>query len=170
MAPILAFTAEEIWHYLPRQDHEAESIHLALLPEIRSEWKNEPLSDNWKRILEVRGEVTKALEEARAEKKIGHPLDAAVILSAGKPLYDLLAPYADDLRAIFIVSRAELVNDNTLDDAAQAGDAIAQLSVRVEPATAKKCERCWIHEPSVGSVAGHPTICGRCGSVLKTML
>jgi isoleucyl-tRNA synthetase len=170
MAPILAFTAEEIWQYLPRQDDDAESIHLALLPEIRSEWKNETLSDNWKRILEVRGEVTKALEAARAEKKIGHPLDAAVIVSAGKPLYDMLVPYADDLRAIFIVSRVELVNDSTLDGAAHAGDEIAQLTIRVESEAAKKCERCWIHEPSVGSVEDHPTICSRCGSALKKML
>ncbi len=169
MAPILAFTAEEIWQHLPRGDDEAESIHMALLPEVRSEWENESLNSNWQKILEVRAEVTKALEEARAQKQIGHPLDAAVTLAAGKQLYDALAPYASDLRTIFIVSRAELVSDTTLDNG-DAGEAIDQLSIRVEPATAMKCERCWIHKPSVGSVESHPTICSRCGSVLNKIL
>ena len=167
MAPILSFTAEEIWRYLPGQANETESIHLALLPEVRSEWIDETLNSNWQRILAVRGEVTKALEDARAQKSIGHPLDAAVTLAAGKPLYDVLAPHESDLRTIFIVSGADLVHDSSLDNAADAGDAIAQLSVRVEPSSATKCERCWIHKPTVGSVEGHPTICRRCGSVLN---
>ena len=169
MAPILAFTAEEIWQHLPREDNDAESIHMALLPDIRPEWKNESLNSNWRRILEVRAEVTKALEEARTKKQIGHPLDAAVTLAAGKQLYEMLAPYASELKTIFIVSSAELVSDPALDDV-DTGDAPAQLSIRVEPATAPKCERCWIHKPSVGSVEEHPTICSRCGSVLKETL
>ena len=169
MAPILAFTADEIWQHLPRQDDEAESIHMQLLPDVRPEWKDEALNGNWRRILEVRAEVTKALEEARAQKQIGHPLDAAVTLTAGKQLYELLAPYSTQLRTIFIVSKAELEGDPALDNI-DAGDALAQLSIRVEPASAPKCERCWIHKPSVGSVADHPTICNRCGSVLKETL
>ena len=170
MAPILAFTAEEIWKYLPGADREAKSVHLALLPEVRSEWQDEALNSSWQRILEVRGEVTKTLEDARARKQIGHPLDAAVTLAAGRPLYDLLAPHAPDLRSIFIVSRVELVHDSDLDNAgteADPGDVASQLSVTVAPADAEKCERCWIHKPSVGSVEGHPTICRRCGDVLN---
>ena len=166
MAPILAFTAEEIWKYLPGADREAKSVHLALLPEVRPEWQDEALNSSWQLILEVRGEVTKTLEDARARKQIGHPLDAAVTLAAGRALYDLLAPHAPDLRSIFIVSRVELVHDSDLDAAGDAGDAVSQLSVTVEPAGAKKCERCWIHKPSVGSVEGHPSICRRCGDVL----
>ena len=68
MAPILAFTAEEIWNFMPDRKENSESVHMTSLPVVNEAWKDEQLAENWKQIIEVRGEVTKALEEARVKK------------------------------------------------------------------------------------------------------
>ena len=96
------------------------------------------------RILALRGEVSKAVEGARVEKRVGHSLDAAVTISAPESLYQLLGPYREELRSILIVSQANLVQDQDLPG----------------------CERCWVHDPAVGRLADHPTICPRCRQAL----
>jgi isoleucyl-tRNA synthetase len=116
----------------------------------------------------VRAEATKALEEARIEKRIGHPLDAAVIISAKEDLYDVLKPYAEDLRFIFIVSHVALLKNEKLDGSFESEN-IAGLSIKIEVAAGEKCERCWVHETSVGSNKEHPSICGRCQKALAEM-
>ena len=115
--------------------------------------------------MKVRAEVTKALEEARARKQIGHPLDAAVILSVNEDLYSLLQPYTEDLRFIFIVSDVSLLNDKKLDDSF-ISEKVEGVSIKIEAASGQKCERCWVHETSVGSDSKHPTICERCCTAL----
>lgn len=166
MAPILPFTAEEIWNYMPgdKKGH----ICFEHMPEINSEWQDTDLSEKWECLLNVRGEVTKALEAARALKKIGHPLDAAVTLSinGNEQLYNSVKPYTDDLRFIFIVSKADLLKDQPLSEA-YISEEINGLSIGIEPAPGEKCERCWTYETSVGSNPDHPTICGRCLNVLE---
>jgi isoleucyl-tRNA synthetase len=112
--------------------------------------------------------VTQALEEARVQKRIGHALDASVTLSVGAELYAMLAPDAADLRSILIVSAAELRQDEALDGAWESAD-VAGLKIRVQAAAGKKCERCWVHETSVGEIPEHPTICGRCRDALSAM-
>ncbi|MBW2364540.1 MAG: class I tRNA ligase family protein, partial [Deltaproteobacteria bacterium] len=166
MAPILPFTSEEIWNYMP--DNKNQNICFQQLPEVKNDWKDSDLSSKWERLLDVRGEVTKALEEARAQKKIGHPLDAAVTISitGNDDLHNSLKPYADDLRSIFIVSKASLVKNEALSDAYLSED-IKGLSILIETAPGVKCERCWTYETSVGSNAEHPTICSRCLSALE---
>ncbi len=166
MAPILAFTAEEIWAYLPSGPGKEESVHLAAMPEVREDWKDKHLQADWEKLLAVRGEVTRALEEARARKLIGHPLDAALTLSVTADLYAVLAPYAADLRSLFIVSRVDLEREAPLENAFSS-EIVAGLAVSVERAPAEKCERCWVREPSVGSIAAHPTICNRCHTALE---
>ena len=168
MAPILAFTAEEIWSYLPGSSEKEASVHMTAIPELRTEWQDEKLEKNWQQILSVRAEVTRALEEARANKQIGHPLDAAVTISVEKDMYDTLLPYAGDLREIFIVSKATLVSDKKLDGAYESVD-VSGLFVRVEPAAGEKCERCWVHDLSVGTFSDQPTICSRCKDALDCM-
>jgi isoleucyl-tRNA synthetase len=164
MAPILAFTAEEIWRFMPACAGKPQSIHMARLPEVNPEWEDEALSARWQRLLEVRSEVTKALEAARVEKKIGHSLDAAVIITAGRDLFDLLQSFGDDLRSIFIVSAVSLACLPM--DPAHAVQETDSLSIRIEPAGGEKCERCWIHDPSVGQILQRPTICSRCQNAL----
>ncbi|MFC1813370.1 isoleucine--tRNA ligase, partial [Thermodesulfobacteriota bacterium] len=166
MAPILAFTAEEIWDFMPEREGKEKSVHLTSLPEINESWKDEKLAKTWKRILEIRGEVTKALEEARVSKRIGHSLDAAVTIDADNSLYDELYPYADDLGAMFIVSKLSLTKNNKPSGAVESAD-VKGLSILVEPAAGDKCERCWVYDTSVGTSSQHPTICHRCQGVLS---
>jgi isoleucyl-tRNA synthetase len=161
MAPLLPFTAEEIWEYLPAHSDKVPSVHLALLPEANSQWKDESLAQKWETILKVRAEATKALEEARVQKQIGHPLDAAITISAKEDLYSLLQPYAEDLRFIFIVSSVSLLKDKKL-DGSFVSENVEGLSIKIEAAAGEKCERCWVHETSVGSNSEHPSICERC--------
>jgi len=165
MAPILPITAEEIWRHMPAVPNKVASIHMALLPAPDAACMDARLAERWERLLQVRGEVTKALEEARVKKLIGHALDAAVTLSADGELYEALAPYAAELRSLFIVSAAELLKDAALAGAVESAE-VKGLSIRVEPAAGPKCERCWVHETSVGASAEHPGICRRCRTAL----
>ena len=168
MAPLLPFTADEIWKHMPGFKDKASSVHLTLLPAFNSQWKDESLAQKWEKILQVRAEVTKALEKARTEKRIGHPLDAAVIISAEEDLYNALKPYAEDLRFIFIVSKVTLLENERV-DASFESENVAGLSIKVEVAEGEKCERCWVHETSVGSNKEQPSICGRCQQALAEM-
>ena len=161
MAPLLPFTAEEIWDHMPDISNKATSVHLTMLPEANTKWKNEDLAQRWGKILDVRAEVTKALEEARAAKQIGHPLDATVTLSVKADDYDALQPYADDLRSIFIVSKVSLLKDEKIDDGYES-EQVKGLFIRIGSAPGEKCERCWVHETTVGTDSEHPSICERC--------
>ena len=166
MAPLLPFTAEEIWSHMPEHSDKLSSVHLTLLPEATPDWKDEQLAEKWETLLKVRAETTKALEEARARKEIGHPLDATVILSAPENLYGLIEPYAQDLRFIFIVSKVSLLKAEKL-DGGFISENIEGLTIKIETAPGEKCERCWVHETSVGSDSSHPSICQRCQKALS---
>ncbi|MFH2218928.1 MAG: isoleucine--tRNA ligase [Pseudomonadota bacterium] len=168
MAPILPFTAEEIWVHMPNRKDKPESVHLATLPEANAIWQDDILAKKWKGIFEIRGEVTKALEEARGEKRIGHSLGAAVTLYADDDLYKTISLYADDLRSVCIVSKLSLLNEKGPAGGVEPVD-IGGLSILVEPSAGDKCERCWIHDPSVGTGSAHPTICNRCIEALGEM-
>ena len=166
MAPILAFTAEEIWNFMPGRKTNSESVHMASLPVVNEAWKDKPLAEEWRQIIEVRGEVTKALEEARVKKIIGHSLNASTTIYADGELYDILEKHKDDLRTLFIVSEASLIKGDTPDEIYKSLD-VEGLSIRVEPAPGEKCERCWVHDISVGLDSEQPTICRRCQNALN---
>jgi len=168
MAPVLPFTAEEVWQYMPAVRLKEESVHLAGLPTVIEEFINKDLAEKWERILEIRGEVTKSLEEARAAKRIGHSLDASVTLYVDDAMLSLLRPYRDDLRSIFIVSEANLAKEKDFGGTYRDSN-LAGLTVLVSPATGKKCERCWVHDTTVGDNAENPAICSRCRSVIAKL-
>jgi isoleucyl-tRNA synthetase len=161
MAPILSFTSEEIWRYMPKYSQQPENVHLADLPTVTEKCLDNDLAGRWSLLLEVRGEVTKALEEARNKKMIGHPLDAAVTLSVGPVLYESLESHADELHSIFIVSQASLTQSSIEEDAF-VSESVEDLKIAVKSAEGDKCERCWMHEPTVGSDQEHPSLCKRC--------
>jgi len=162
MAPILAFTADEIWEHLPAGEEREASVHLTALPEEHPAWRDDALAAKWGRMRAVRGEVTKALESARAAKLIGHPLDAAVTLSARDAIHELLTEYHSELDRIFIVSKVIRVPEgNALPNAYQSEE-VEGLQIAVARAEGDKCERCWVHDPSVGEDQAHPTVCARC--------
>lgn len=167
MAPIMAFTAEEIWRHLPAGQNKAASIHLSSMPEVDEKLRDPDLAEQWQAIKLVRGEVTKALEEARAQKRIGHSLQADVLLGLDDQLFAPLALYKDELSSIFIVSSVTLEKGEI--EGAFQGAEHPGISIKVAPASSEKCERCWVHDPTVGSCTDHPLICNRCCEALKLM-
>jgi len=162
VAPVLSFTADEIWESLPGQRE--ESVHLARFPRFETSLLDVELEARYEKLLAVRSDVSKALELARVEKLIGLGLDARVVIEAPKGEWrDLLERYRDDLATLFIVSQVELTE--TL-GAGVAGIEVPGLKVRVEKALGEKCERCWTYATSVGESSEHPTICHRCRPAL----
>jgi isoleucyl-tRNA synthetase len=165
MAPILPFTAEEIYAYLPRGDDKKESVHMEPMAVPDPRWQDRNLADKWARILTLRSEVTKALEAARKEKLIGHPLDAALeIKLPDMGLRQIVQNLDLDLSDIFIVSSARLVDDP--DQAGFQGKEIPGLEIVVKKASGEKCERCWRFSNAIGQDSSHPTACDRCTAAL----
>lgn len=165
MAPVMIFTAEEIWKYMPEREDAPESIHMAGMPKIDDTVCDEALARTWERILTIRREVTKALETARAQKSIGHPLDAAVVLYCDEETEAFLAPYRDDLRGIFITSAATVTPKENAPDNALETD-MKGLLIAVGKSTDEKCQRCWVYDPTVGKDPEKPEICDRCKRAL----
>jgi isoleucyl-tRNA synthetase len=162
IAPVLSFTAEEVWKHLPGERE--ESVHLARFPRFENSLLDPALNARYQQLLAVRSDVSKALELARNEKLVGHSLDARVLLEApAGPVAELLENYREELAALFIVSQVELASG--LDDA-QTGEAVPGLKVRIEKAQGEKCERCWNYSLSVGEDEEHPGACLRCREAL----
>ncbi len=169
LTPILAFTAEEIWRYVPKTAGDPVSVQLCDLPEVQAEYLDEELEAKWEKIIKVRDEVAKALEAARRDKVIGHSLDARVTLWTGRELARFLTPLKDELAPVFIVSQVELAESGQAPAGAFTSEEIEGLQVGVSPAAGAKCERCWTYREDVGRADEHPAICGRCVQVVKTI-
>ncbi len=166
MAPILPFTAEEVWSHMPDVQGRPESVHLSHRPNANPAWTDDALAGEWEKIRALRAEVTKALEEARTAKRIGHPLDAAVLIKVPTPaLGDLLKGFGEDLRDIFIVSAAEVTD--TLEGDFFASSEIQGLAVKVAKASGEKCARCWKYDLTVGAESCSEGACKRCSSALE---
>jgi len=158
MAPVLSFTAEEIWRTLAAQPGGrlgVSSVHLSAFPEVQLQWQDADLAQRWEQLLEVRVVVQAALEDQRRDKVIGSSLEADVQIQANPERYKLLEQYVKDLPTIFIVSRVELSEVHNLP---HKPDFVAIVS----KAKSKKCERCWNYREAVGRDATHPTLCERC--------
>ena len=166
LAPVMSFTTDEVWRYLPKVADRAESVHLTLFPKASeilgaSDIADDPRqAEDWEKLRAVREEVLKALEEARNQKMIGGGLEAQVTIAAAEPAYSVLARYQDQLRYVFIVSAVKL-------EQAAGGNGTGGITVQVNKADGKKCERCWNYSTHVGEVASYPTVCERCVAVLR---
>jgi isoleucyl-tRNA synthetase len=157
IAPILTHTADEVWEFVPGVTE--ESVQLVDWEPVHTEWMDDALEEKWEKILEVRGEIAKALEEARREKIIGQSLMAKVDLYPSAPVYEILAQ-TPELDKVLIVSQVQLHPPGT-EAPAEAGQ-YEGLQVLVSLAEGEKCERCWTVTQDVGSHPDHPTICARC--------
>jgi isoleucyl-tRNA synthetase len=166
LSPILAFTAEEIWKYLPRPAGQPDSVHMTLFPQPAEcrRFPDEALEARWSELVKVRNAVLGALEQARSAKTINGGLEARVELAAEGTLAELLREYASWFPALFIVSQVELV-DQPAPDAVRS-EALPGLAVAVRRANGKKCERCWNYSTRVGESADYPTVCERCVAAL----
>ena len=165
MAPILAYTADEIWEFMPHKSEDCidSVIFNQMQPKVNVFVDNEFIS-KWSVIQKIRDESQKALELSRKNKEIGKSLEAKVILYCQGELYDTVLSLKDELSSILIVSQVEVING---DDGKFKGETLKDLSITVQKADGEKCERCWIHSESVGSVPDHPTLCKRCAEVIQ---
>ena len=161
MAPIMSFTADEIWNEMPGKRDQFV---------FTGEWfeglfglaEDEELNnDFWTEIQQVRGAVNKLLETARSEKVIGGSLQAEITLAANAELAAKLNKLEDELRFVLLTSKAQVVVADSKPEGAQDTD-IEGLFVTVKASEAAKCERCWHHVADVGTIAGHEEVCGRC--------
>ena len=164
LAPIMSFTCDEIWQFLPATSDRGDTVHIAKFPAANDILGNNVAPEDakqredWNTLRAVREEVLKALEEARNSKLIGGGLEARVTLNAADPIFSVLSKYKDQLRYLFIVSAANLE---------QAGNGSSGVSVKVAKADGEKCERCWNYSTHVGEDPAYPKVCERCSAVLK---
>lgn len=167
VAPILSFTAEEIWENLSSETKETESVFLADWYENNDEYLKPELDEKWQQIIKLRKEVNKKLEKARQgeNKIIGNSLDAKVSLySEDDSLRNFIGENLKLLETVFIVSNLEVVDcsDENFSD----GEEIEKLKIKITHASGEKCERCWKYG-KLGTDPEHPTLCPRCTAVLK---
>ncbi len=155
VAPVLSFTAEEIWGYLPEVKGREASVHLARFPEP-ADFAAEEDANAWSVILAAREEALRSLEEARKAKRIGKGLEAKLRITAPPAQQALLASYIGSLKELFNVSQVST----------EAGDA---LIVETLPADGAKCGRCWNYRTDIAPYGPWPEVCGRCAEALSTM-
>jgi len=165
IAPILVFTSEEIWKYLPKSTDEPESIHISLFPESQAlaSGLDKDASEKWAQLAQVRSAVLVALEQARSAKTIGGGLEAKVYLHASPKaagLRKLLEEKKSVLPALFIVSQVEVAPSAI--PAFIPAESLPELSLKIEHAEGAKCERCWNYSTHVGENPRYPTVCERC--------
>jgi isoleucyl-tRNA synthetase len=187
MAPILSFTAEEIWQYMPDKERRPRSVFLSPMPEPDANFLDQRSADKWDRVFRERVEVLKALEAARSAKIIGHSLDAEVVFSKRNTKQEpaLLALLtADRAQDVLIVSQLrsgllfdaqreendvfEIVPEGSLRPIWTYYSESLDTKIAISKARGEKCERCWKYDTEVGRDADHPTVCPRCAAVLKS--
>jgi isoleucyl-tRNA synthetase len=165
IAPVLSFTAEEIWSSLPEVSKDAESVVLTSWYTENPEYINQELADKWEKLVELRGEVNRVLEKARQDKVIGHSLNAYVYLNSKNDEYmEFLKTNEALLEDILIVSKVSL--GDSLDGSVKS-DLIEDLEIKVLHAEGEKCERCWKYSTELGTNEEHPSICPRCTGVIS---
>jgi len=163
IAPILAYTADEIWESMRHEDGEdAARVVYNQMPELTGVNADADFTASWDKIHEIRDDVKKALELARNEKVIGSSLDAKVQLFCEGDLYDFVKSVENELATVFITSQVEVVNGA---GGSFAGE-VAGLSVTVLAAEGEKCARCWAYSDTVGSDHNREDVCARCAAVL----
>lgn len=164
IAPILAFTAEEIWTYMPHSsEDDTRSIVFNEMPKKIDISVTEEFDKKWNVIYRLREDAKKALEIKRADKFIGASLEAKVTIHCATPVYNEILSYCNELAAVFIVSEVKAVND---ENGEFKGD-FEGVTMTVEKAHGEKCERCWIYSDTVGKNSEHSTLCSRCAEEIK---
>ena len=151
MSPILSFLAEEVYQYIPRQN-KLESVYLNNYPKTRAEWENETLKEDFAYLLEIRSDVSQALETLRQDKAIGSSLDAQVTITASGKKFDILKKYESILKELFIVSGVAFRS--------------GEYKITGERAEGDKCVRCWHYSTKLGTHSQFPEVCPKCVEAL----
>ena len=165
IAPIISFTAEEIWQYMPHAaSDKRESVFLNDLPTWNDDWSFPELEAHWDKLFELRDDVMKALEIARADKLIGKSLDAAVtVYTKDDGVFTLLNSFANELSTVYIVSSAKVVKGDAPEGAFT--ETASGIAVKVTVADGERCDRCWLHSTDTVS-DGEGVLCRRCAAVI----
>jgi isoleucyl-tRNA synthetase len=161
VAPLLSFTADEIWGYMPEMSDRLPSVHLERFPDPAADLAQQidpAFMNDWVMLLSIRDEANKSLEEARKAKLIGKSLDAKLVLQATGIQVALLERYRDGLMELLNVSQVEVVNEPA-----------SQVIATTLPAEGTKCDRCWHYSIHVGEDRRWPTVCERCSTALDEM-
>jgi len=165
MTPIIPHTTDEMWSYLHAQGTvEEASVQLTDFPEVDVQANFESLRAKWEKIIDVRDDILKALEEARNAKTIGKSLEAKVTVYAKEDVVALLNDANIDFAQLSIVSAFEVA---TIEEAPTNALVLEHVSIVVEKATGEKCDRCWSISETVGANEAHPTVCTRCAEVVE---
>jgi len=164
IAPVLSFTADEIWSKMPELAVDTESVHLTSWYTNNDEYINETVSNKWDKIIKLRKDVNKVLEKARQgeDRIIGNSLDAKVFLKV--EAYDEILKEIELLKEVFIISDLEIV---TSVDETFAKSEELEAFIKVEHAKGEKCERCWKYSENLGTNSEHENICPRCTGVIN---
>lgn len=165
MTPIIPHTTDEMWSYLHAQGIVEEvSVQLTDFPEVDDQANFDSLRTKWEKIIDVRDDILKALEESRNAKTIGKSLEAKVTVYAKEDVVVLLKDANIDFAQLSIVSAFEVA---TIEEAPAEALTLEHVSIVVEKATGEKCERCWSISETVGSNEAQPTVCARCAEVVE---
>ena len=165
VAPILSFTADEVWDYLPAVEGREKSVHLAQFPaptEIFSE-DPAPLLEEWKHIFKIRDAALADLEIDRQEKRIGKGLEAEIEIQAEGEILDLLLSHANGLKEVLNVSNV------TVTEGPKRRGSVSDVAIIVKPASGTKCARCWNFMPKVANYGIWQNVCTRCSDALAEM-
>ncbi len=150
ISPVLSFTSEEIWSYMNHKSEDNEiSVLLTTMPKYEEKYENKELVEKWDKIYEIRESLLQDIEKARAEKKVGHPLDAVVSITATDKDFEFLSSIKEILEMILIVSKVEVLKGE-------------EYKVEVDKAPGYKCARCWKYNEDVGRDKHNPDICPHC--------
>lgn len=163
MAPVLSFTAEEVFSHMPDSMKGDEKTVFALRPELIEASISDAERTRWELLMEVRSEVTKAIEPLRRERTIGHSLDTKITVYGSPEIVKALESV--DMREFFIVSGAEVLPLEDAPEDAHKPEELEGLAVSVEKASGEKCSRCWRYD-TLGENPEHPELCPRCTAVM----
>ena len=149
IAPILSYTAEEIWQTSDRLNHQEKSVFLSNFDTFKIELESSINQSEWKRIFEIKDAVNQSIEEMRNDNKLKGSLDSVVNIQATSNDFQILNKLGDELHFLFISSEAKVKEGNT-------------FKIKVTTSKNAKCVRCWHRDLSVGSIKEHPELCNRC--------
>ncbi|MEK7306355.1 MAG: class I tRNA ligase family protein, partial [Nitrospirota bacterium] len=172
MAPLLSFTAEELWEYLPKQkskvrsQESGESVYMSRFPEVDEQYKDQDLGLKWERLRDARNHVMALLEKARQERLIGSSLEASVAIYANEEWFGLLKAHENILPFTFIVSEVSVSPLEGMLPETRFTSLCGVGRIDVDKASDDKCERCWNYRSSVGKDNVHPALCVKCLSAI----
>ena len=169
MAPVLSFTAEEIWRQIPGVTEKYPSVFLSDWPDMDESLLDDGLEARWDQLLKIRSQIYKSLETVRQEEEFSSPSQASAILYASSPdVYSLLDRFIDDLEEIFMVSRVRLMPaDSPVPDGIQESDGVKGVAIEIRRIAGERCERCRAYSDTVGVNEQYPSLCYRCIAILE---